>query len=73
MSKQCPRCAVGDFGRAPRADGVKHKATCKAPGLARLERFVSDGVACATDGCRVEVDGTCQHGHSSWVRALGYV
>ena len=27
----------------------------------------------ATDGCTVEPDGTCPHGHPSWLLVLGYV
>ena len=34
----------------------------KRPPLATMERWMDDGVARATDGCRVEPDGTCPHG-----------
>lgn len=44
-----------------------------APSLKTLERWVYDGVAKATDGCRVEPDGTCPHGKPSWLLALGYI
>lgn len=43
------------------------------PSMATMERWVSDGVAKATDGCRVEPDGNCQHGHESWIRVLGWI
>ena len=26
-----------------------------------------------TDGCRVEPDGICPHGHKSWLLELGYI
>ena len=64
-TKTCPRCA-GDTT-------VKHKATTKAPSIATMERWSNDGVAKATDGCRVEPDGKCEHGHSSWIRMMGYI
>jgi len=38
-----------------------------------LERWASDGVAKATDGCRVEPDGVCQHSHRSWLLVLGFI
>ena len=45
----------------------------KAPSPATMERWMNDGVAKATDGCRVEPDGICQHGKPSWLRALGMI
>lgn len=45
----------------------------KRPSIRTMERWVSDGVAKATDGCRVEPDGTCPHGCRSWLMELGYV
>jgi hypothetical protein len=44
----------------------------KRPSLATLERWAADGVAKATDGCRVEPDGTCPHGCESWILRLGF-
>lgn len=35
-----------------------------------LAKYVLDDVCPATDGCEVEPDGTCQHGHPSWLRKL---
>lgn len=62
--KICPRCETS-IG--------KHIATTKVPSLATMERWSDEGVARATDGCRVEPDGQCQHGHSSWLLRLGYI
>ena len=45
----------------------------KPPSITTLERYVSDGIAKAIDGCRVEPDGTCQHGLPSWLLAMGYI
>lgn len=47
--------------------------TTKAPSLACAERWMNDGVARATDGCRVEPDGVCPHGHQSWLLRLGLI
>ena len=70
---ECPRCAVEDHGRKTRPDGLKHKATEPQPTTDQLQYWMFDGVAEATDGCRVEPDGVCEHGHTSWLRALGIV
>lgn len=53
-------------------EGTKPKVK-KPPSLATMERWVSNGVAKATDGCRVEPDGHCQHGKPSWLIKLGYI
>ena len=49
------------------------KPTTKPPSLTTMERWMRDGVARATDGCRVEPDGVCQHGAPSWLLHLGYI
>jgi hypothetical protein len=58
-----------------RLDSKGHDARlCKAPpALATLERWSDNGIAQATDGCRVEPDGTCCHGHKSWLLVLGVI
>lgn len=43
------------------------------PNLRTLEEWLDDGVAEATDGCRVEPDGYCEHGKPSWFLALGLI
>jgi hypothetical protein len=45
----------------------------KAPTIQTLNKWVSEGIAKALDGCKTEPDGTCQHGFPSWLRALGYI
>lgn len=62
---ECPKCH--------RKTGEKHKATTKRPSLKTMERWISNAVAKATDGCRVEPDGECEHGHTSWLRNLGLI
>ena len=45
----------------------------KQPSLKTMEHWVCDGVARATDGCDVELDGHCEHGYPSWLLHLGYI
>lgn len=48
--------------------------TAKMPKTATLERWlISEGMAKATDGCKVEPDGVCPHGHPSWLVRLGLI
>lgn len=54
-------------------DRHRPKPTVKQPSLAKLERMMNDGVVEATDGCRVEPDGHCPHGHPSWMLYLGFI
>lgn len=43
------------------------------PSIEQLEEWMMDGVAEATDGCRVEPDGVCEHGCESWLLKLGCI
>ena len=43
------------------------------PGEDELWAMLFDGVCPATDGCDVEPDGTCPHGHPAWPRRMGLV
>ena len=43
------------------------------PKQSTLEKWAGDTICKATDGCRVEPDGICEHGHPSWLLALGYI
>jgi hypothetical protein len=52
--------------------GLGPKRT-KQPSVATMRRWLSDGVAKATDGCKVEPDGDCRHGAHSWLRELGVI
>lgn len=45
----------------------------KEPSIRTLERWMMDGIAKATDGCRVEPDGTCPHGKQSWLLVMGLI
>jgi hypothetical protein len=48
--------------------------TTERPDLETLEEWeFEDGGCEATDGCWVEPDGVCEHGHPSWLLRLGYI
>lgn len=49
------------------------KPTEDQPTLEEMERLTRDGIMKATDGCIVEPDGTCEHGHPSWLIYLGWI
>ncbi len=50
-----------------------HPPTVPEPTLEQVQFWILDGLAEATDGCEVEPDGLCPHGHKSWLLHLGYV
>jgi hypothetical protein len=37
------------------------------PSEEQLEEWTYDSICDATDGCSVEPDGVCEHGHPSWL------
>jgi hypothetical protein len=43
------------------------------PSVDELTEWMDDGIAEATDGCNVEPDGMCEHGHPSWLLQLGLI
>ena len=45
----------------------------RQPSARTMMRWADDGVAEATDGCRVEPDGTCEHGCKSWLLVAGLI
>jgi hypothetical protein len=48
--------------------------TTGTPDLETIEDWMWEDAGCeATDGCWVEIDGRCPHGHPSWLRRLGLV
>jgi hypothetical protein len=44
-----------------------------APDDETIEAWIIDGVVEATDGCAVEPDGICPHGHPSWLLRIGII
>lgn len=47
--------------------------TVEEPSLEELEEQCFDGIVEATDGCMVEPDGICPHGHPSWLIKIGVI
>ena len=45
----------------------------KPPSVQRLEEWDNEGYCESLDGCRVEPDGTCEHGKPSWLIAMGWI
>lgn len=43
------------------------------PEFEEFEHWVCDSVCDATDGCEIEPDGTCEHGHDSWLLVAGLI
>lgn len=46
-------------------------AETETPTQEQIQSWIFDSVCEATDGCDVEPDGTCSHGHPSWLLRLG--
>jgi len=61
----CPTCQ--------RSLGKKGRPTMRRPSLETMERWLDEGYAKATDGCIVEPDGVCPHGHLSWLLLAGLI
>jgi len=49
------------------------RPTVPKPEWEELEEMVFDGVCEATDGCPIEPDGVCEHGHPSWLLRYGLI
>jgi hypothetical protein len=47
--------------------------TTREPSMATMIRWMDNGIAKATDGCKVEPDGHCPHGCASWLIVLGLI
>ncbi len=47
--------------------------TSPAPTMDEVIAWESEGYCEATDGCSIEPDGTCEHGHPSWMLYFGLI
>jgi hypothetical protein len=43
------------------------------PAEEELREWIFDSICEATDGCTVEPDGVCPHGHPSWLLRMGLI
>jgi hypothetical protein len=57
----------------PRNESAWPTPTEEEPDLETLQHWMGDGMGEATDGCQIENDGMCEHGHPAWMIVLGYV
>lgn len=66
---------AGDYKltNLPPATGGYPDPTIDEPDPADLSEMVFDSICEATDGCTVEPDGTCEHGHPSWLLHFGLI
>jgi len=68
-----PKCK---YPRELRPDPLKEGfplPTEPEPRMRELDAMLMDSVCESTDGCTVEPDGKCEHGHVSWLRYLGII
>lgn len=59
--------------RLGKADAPWPTPEVDRPSMDELEQGALDGVCQASDGCDVEPDGICPHGHPSWLLRLGFI
>ena len=62
-----------EIRRIRRNPALWPKPTVPTPSEEDLEEMLFDGCVEASDGCTVEPDGVCPHGHPSWLVRLGLV
>ncbi len=43
------------------------------PDIEQLQMWGEEGGCETPDGCWVEPDGTCEHGHKSWLLIMGMI
>ncbi len=49
------------------------KPTMERPSMDTIIEWFCDGDCESTDGCRVDPDGRCEHGHPSWLLIFGMI
>ena len=57
----------------PMGTGIYPEPTIDEPDMEDLHEWLMDSVCEATDGCVVEHDGVCEHGHPSWFLHFGLI
>ena len=66
---------VGDYQLSELPEAVEGypAPTVDVPSPEALSEMCLDSIAEATDGCTVEPDCTCEHGHPSWPVYYGLI
>ena len=59
--------------RNPIGTGIYLEPTSEEPDMEEFQEWLADSVCEATDGCIVEHDGVCEHGHPSWFLHFGLI
>ena len=67
------QCIGGIYSRLRFNGGDKMTDSIAQPSLEDLMAMEAEGYSIATDGCKVEPDGVCQHGCNSWLIELGMI
>ena len=66
--------SIGERLEDVRAERASWPAPTEAePDLEEVQEWEDEGGCEATDGCWVEPDGTCEHGHPSWMLRMGLI
>ena len=71
VRKLKPGVSISDFRKKYPKHDIKE---CEfPPSMDELQDMVFDGYCYASDGCEVETDGKCEHGHNSWLLVYGLI
>ena len=65
--------AVNELTAMTEPATVANPKKLQPPDVETLMEWEEEGGCEATDGCWVEPDGTCPHGHNSWLLELGLI
>lgn len=68
-----PRENLGNRIESGQQQEPPTEPTLEPPDLETLMEWEAEGGCEATDGCWVESDGMCSHGHRSWLLELGLI
>lgn len=73
ISAEEPRENLGNRVEITQQGEPPAMSSIEPPDLETLMAWEAEGGCEATDGCWVEPDGTCPHGHRSWLLELGLI
>lgn len=73
ISAEEPRGNLGSRVETSQQGGPPTVSSLEPPDPETLMAWEAEGFCEATDGCVVEPDGECPHGHQSWLLELGLI
>lgn len=50
-----------------------HHRVKNLPSVRTLKKWMFNGICPTPDGCKVEPDGTCEHGWNAWLLIMGVI